>query len=70
MIKTRSGVVMNARLLKVGAEVFPVYGDDEHGWSVDPVDLSPQTPSCCRYGSCDELFFALLNLHVGAEGRA
>jgi hypothetical protein len=70
MINSRSEVSVNARLLKIGAEVFPVYGDDESGWSVDPGDLYPQAPTWRLYRSCDELFFALVNLHVGAEGQA
>ena len=61
---------VKAQLLKVGLEVFPVYGDDRSGWSMDPVDLTPETPKWLRYDSIDELFFALLNLNVMAEGRA
>jgi hypothetical protein len=61
---------VKARLLKVGMEVFPVYGDDRSGWSMDPVDLTPDTPKWLRYDSIDELFFALLNLNVMPEGRA
>jgi hypothetical protein len=61
---------VKAQLLKVGLEVFPVYGDDRSGWSMDPVDLTPETPKWLRYESIDELFFALLNLNVMAEGRA
>lgn len=61
---------VNTQLLKVGLEVFPVYGDDRLGWSMDPVDLTPDTPKWLRYDSIDELFFALLNLNVMPEGRA
>lgn len=61
---------VNTRLLKVGMEVFPVYGDERSGWSVDPVDLTPDTPKWLRYDSLDELFFALLNLNVTPEGQA
>jgi hypothetical protein len=61
---------VNTRLLKVGLEVFPVYGDERSGWSVDPVDLCPETPRWLRYESLDELFFALLNLNVMPEGQA
>ncbi|MCK6557336.1 hypothetical protein L6Q96_22580 [Candidatus Binatia bacterium] len=63
-------VAVNARLLKVGLEVFPVYGDERSGWSVDPGDLYPQMPAWYRYGSIDELFFALVNLNFGPEGKA
>lgn len=61
---------VNTRLLKVGMEVFPVYGDERSGWSMDPIDLTPDTPKWLRYDSLDELFFALLNLNVMPEGRA
>jgi hypothetical protein len=61
---------VSARLLQVGVEVFAVYGDERTGWCLDPFDLTPQTPKGVRYGSIDELFFALLNLNVAAEGRA
>jgi hypothetical protein len=61
---------VNTRLLKVGLEVFPVYGDERSGWSMDPIDLTPDTPKWLRYDSLDELFFALLNLNVMPEGQA
>jgi hypothetical protein len=61
---------VSTRLLKVGLEVFPVYGDERLGWSMDPVDLTPDTPKWLRYDSLDELFFALLNLNVMPEGQA
>ncbi len=61
---------VNTRLLQVGTEVFPVYGDERSGWSMDPVDLAPEVPKWLRYESLDELFFALLNLNVTPEGRA
>jgi len=63
-------VRVNAQLLKVGLEVFPVYGDEKSGFSVDPGDLIPQIPICCRYQSLDELFFALVNLNIATEGKA
>ena len=61
---------VNTRLLKIGLEVLPVYGDDRSGWSMDPIDLAPETPKWLRYDSIDELFFALLNLNVAPEGQA
>jgi len=68
--QAQSEVAVNARLLKIGLEVFPVYGDEQSGWSVDPGDLYPQVPIWFRYQSLDELFFALVNLNVGPEGQA
>lgn len=61
---------VHAQLMQIGVEVFPVYGDETSGFSVDPGDLYPQMPAWFRYGSLDELFFALVNLNVGPEGRA
>jgi hypothetical protein len=58
------------KLLQVGLEVFPVYGDERSGWSMDPVDLAPEAPRWLRYDSIEELFFALINLNLSAEGEA
>ena len=69
-MKHRQMEPVNTRLLKVGLEVFPVYGDERSGWSMDPIDLTPDTPKWLRYDSLDELFFALLNLNVTPEGQA
>lgn len=57
-------------LLKVGLEVFPVYGDDSSGFSMDADDLSPKVSRQYRYRSIDELFFALVNLNCAEEGSA
>jgi hypothetical protein len=57
--------------LRIGHEVFPIYGDELRGWSPRPDDFrgilacSPYV-----YGSIDELFFALVNLCVGPRGEA
>jgi hypothetical protein len=67
---TSSGFAINAQLLKVGSEVFPVYGDERSGFSVDPGDLYPQIPGWYRYRSLEDLFFALVNLNVCPEGGA
>lgn len=61
---------VNTKLLKVGLEVLPVYGDEGSGWSMDPIDFSPETPKWLRYESLDELFFALVNLNISTEGQA
>jgi hypothetical protein len=61
---------VGTKLLQVGLEVFPVYGDERSGWSMDPVDLAPDTPRGLRYDSLEELFFALINLNVSPEGEA
>jgi hypothetical protein len=61
---------INTRLLQVGLEVFPVYGDDQSGWSMDPIDHLGESPRAHRYDSLDELFFALVNLNCSPEGQA
>ncbi len=70
MTYNQSEVAVKARLLKVGLEVFPVYGDETSGFSMDPGDLYPQMPVWFRYQSIDELFFALVNLNLSQEGQA
>ncbi len=54
--------------LRVGDEVFPVYGDPVRGWSPradDFHDLPPASPYV--YASLEELFFALVNLCAGSS---
>jgi hypothetical protein len=70
MTRICSTVADNRCLLQVGLEVFPIYGSEKHGWSIDQGDLSPLTPREFRYRSLDELFFALVNFNVASEGRA
>jgi len=69
-VQSQQQVAVSAQLMKIGLEVFPVYGDESSGFSVDPGDLYPQMPAWFRYSSLDELFFALVNLNIGPEGRA
>jgi hypothetical protein len=55
--------------LRVGGDVFPVYGDELRGWSPRADDFDPVTPSTLYvYQSLDELFFALVNLCAGNGG--
>src|SRR5262249_23612300 len=56
--------------LRVGAGVYPVYGDELRGWSPEPQDFRGLAASPFVYGSLEELFFALVNLTVsGGEVR-
>jgi len=68
--QAQTEVTANAQLMKIGLEVFPVYGDETSGFSIDPGDMYPQMPAWFRYSSLDELFFVLVNLNVSPEGRA
>jgi len=55
--------------LRIGAGVYPVYGDELRGWSLRADDFGAvlaATPWV--YGSIDELFFALVNLCAEASG--
>jgi hypothetical protein len=52
--------------LRVGGQVFPVFGDEVRGWSVRADDFHGLTvTSPYVYRSLDELFFALVNLCAG-----
>jgi hypothetical protein len=49
--------------LRVGGDVFPVYGDELRGWSLRPDDLGGVgRRSPYAYTSLDEVFFVLVNL--------
>jgi len=61
-------VAEKAMLLQVGLEVIPVCGDDESGWTIDEGDHRPHTAKQFRYGSLEELFFALVNFTVMPPG--
>jgi len=66
---------MNARengrprtYLRVGAGVYPVYGDELRGWSPRADDFhGVGSSSPYVYQSLDELFFALVNLCVSGS---
>jgi hypothetical protein len=61
-----------ATYLRVGRGVNPVYGDALRGWSPRADDLHgphAEAAQAFRYGSLDELFFALVNLWATATVR-
>ena len=52
--------------LRVGSEVFPVFGDEVRGWSPRADDFpDADASSPYVYTSLEELFFALVNLCAG-----
>lgn len=55
-------------LIEIGKSVFPVYGDQASGWSIDRRDITDSTPY--RYATLDELVFALFNLSLHVSGDA
>ena len=55
-------------LLEIGTMTFPVYGDATIGWSIIRRDIMDVTPY--RYGTLDELVFALLNYSLVSAGDA
>lgn len=67
MTRTRSETVVHARLLQIGSEVVPVYGDDTSGWSFE---LGLQKARMPIYRTIDELYFALVNMNLSEEGSA
>ena len=58
--------------LRVGGDVFPVYGDELRGWSPRAADFGNHQPTAPRfvYGSLDELYFVLVNLCTARESGA
>jgi hypothetical protein len=57
--------------LRIGGDVFTVFGDDLRGWSPRADDFRGVTAkSPYVYASLDELFFALVNLCAGPRGDA
>ncbi len=67
MVRNRSETAVKAQLLRIGSEVVPVYGDDESGWSFEPGIQNSRLPI---YRTIDELFFALVNMKLSADGQA
>jgi hypothetical protein len=57
-------------LLHVGEEVYPVYGSDQLGWTLDSGDLHARVASRFRYQSLAELFFVIVNFSISSHGRA
>jgi len=55
-------------LIEIGETVFPIYGNESVGWSIDQSDISERT--AFRYASLDELIFAILNFSVQTRGSA
>lgn len=61
----RSRQTTEPRLVRVGPELYPVWGNDEQGWCIES-DLVARY----RYRSLDELLFALVNLSLAEAGTA
>ena len=57
-------------LMQVGTEVFPVFGDGQTGYSANIEDFNSNVPKEWRYPTWDELYFVLVNLQIGPDGRA
>ena len=51
--------------LRIGKELFPIYGDEVRGWSPHAADVDGAP---FLYASLDELFFALVNLKTMGAG--
>jgi len=65
-----SALRINTRLMQIGLEVIPVFGNDQCGWALDAGDSSRFSSTPVRYRSLDELFFVLTNMNVAGEGTA
>jgi hypothetical protein len=57
-------------LLNVGNEVYPVYGSDKLGWTLDSGDLHEEVATQFRYQTLEELFFVIVNFTISNNGRA
>jgi hypothetical protein len=57
-------------LLNVGTEVYPVYGSDQLGWTLDSGDLHADVGAQFRYQTLEELFFVIVNFSIATNGRA
>jgi len=68
--KHSTDITVSANLMQIGLEVVRVYGSEKTGYSMNDDDLRRAVPDECLYKSMDELYFALVNLNVGPEGRA
>ena len=57
--------------LRIGGEVFPVYGDAMRGFSPLAADIRDVgVESLWVYESLDELYFALVNLCLAKAGES
>ncbi len=57
--------------LRIGGDVFTVYGDEVRGWSPRADDFRRGVSSSpWVYGSVEELFFALVNLCTAPRAEA
>jgi hypothetical protein len=70
MSQQRFDTVPDTYVLRIGHDLYPIYGHDACGWSIDRRDLSQPTTTQFRYDSLDEIFFALVNLHVSVARAA
>jgi len=63
--------VSDQTYLRIGKELFPIYGDEVRGWSPHAGDFGALADGApFLYASLDELFFALVNFNCTVEGRA
>jgi hypothetical protein len=53
-----------------GTEVYPVYGSEQQGWTLDSGDLHEEVASQFRYQTLEELFFVIVNFSITTNGRA
>ena len=70
MTRSCSALPVSARFVQIGAEVIPVYGNEQSGWSLDADDLPRHASAVVRYKSLDELLFVLINMTINSEGTA
>jgi hypothetical protein len=64
MSQHRFDTVPDTYVVRIGHDLYPIYGHDACGWSIDRRDLLRPTATQFRYESLDEIVFALVNLHL------
>jgi len=75
MLRTQLAKLGNEFVVHVGSESLPIAGSIESGWSIAAGDVLALTSSTggrgdYRYGTLDELLFALINLSLVSDAEA
>ena len=67
MIRNQLAAMGNAFTVRIAGATLPVSGSSQAGWGVTYGD---DPPTSYRYGTLDELAFALINLSIVDDGTA
>lgn len=74
MLRTRLASLGNEFVVHIGSEELPVAGSVEAGWAIAgelrALPAADGGVASYRYGTLDELLFALLNLSLATDAEA